>query len=67
MKQCNIIVYALFATCKARLCSRMNFVNELLWKLPNDLKLGIIKNQEIPEKSGSWLEAEHSVKSPLQK
>ena len=38
--------------------STKKLVQELPHESPNDLRLNILGNQEILEKSGSWLEAQ---------
>ena len=38
--------------------STANFVPELPHESPTDLRLKILGNQEISEKSGSWLQAQ---------
>ena len=47
--------------------SAINFVYELLYESPNDLRLRIIGNQEILGNSQRWLEAEPSAHSLFQK
>ena len=43
-----------------------NIEHELSYKLPNDLRLRILGNQEIMEKLQKWGEAEPSTQSPFQ-
>ena len=44
-----------------------NLVHELPYELPNDLRLRILGNQEILEKSQMWVETQPSAQSSFQK
>ena len=45
----------------------MSSITNLVYKLPDDLRLRILGNQEIFEKSHIWLEIKNSAQSFLQK